>query len=205
MQKMIERYSVGLCAGAIVTIGLLWVMQVVISTDQTPLNEEVSYGELGFIRLLDEVAPVREEQRLKPPPEIDEMPPDLSEPDFTHGHEDAIFHLYKLEVTADGGIEVVLGGYSSDVEYEPIFTVAPIYPRHVFQLELEGWVIVEFEVTETGNVENVVVIDAEPKGVFDSAARKAAEKFRFRPRVVNEQPIRVKGVKYKFTFELEDA
>ena len=198
MQKMIERYSVGLCAGAIVTIGLLWVMQVVISTDQTPLNEEVSYGELGFIRLLDEVAPVREEQRLKPPPEIDEMPPDLPEPDLTtengHGHGTVIDPVLYVRVTADGGIEVVPGGYSSDGEYEPIFTVAPIYPRHVFQLELEGWVIVEFEVTETGNVENVVVIDAEPKGVFDSAARKAAEKFRFRPRIVNEKPIRVKGV-----------
>ena len=204
MQKMIERYSVGLCAGAIVTIGLLWVMQAVISNDKTPLNEDVTYGEVGFVRLLDEVAPVREKQRLKPPPDIVEMPPDLPEPDITFKGGDAIETVIDVEVPGDG-VEVDRGGYSSDGEYEPIYTVAPAYPRVAIQRELEGWVHVEFEVTETGSVENVVVIDAEPKGVFDSAARKAAEKFRFRPRVVNEKPIRVKGVKYKITFELEDA
>ena len=203
MQKMIERYSVGLCAGAIVTIGLLWVMQAVISNDKNPLNEDVSHGDLVFVKLLEDVAPVREKQRLKPPPEIDEMPPDLPEPDITLVGGDAVEDVFEPEVPTDG-VDVDLGGYSSDGEYEPIYTVAPTYPRVAIQRELEGWVHVEFEVTETGSVENVVVVDAEPKGVFDSAARKAAEKFRFRPRVVNEQPIRVKGVRYKITFELED-
>ena len=203
MQKLIERYSVGLCAGAIVTIGLLWVMQAVISTDKNPLNEDVKYRNLEFVKLLDDVAPIREDLRLKPPPEIDEMPPDLPEPEMSMDDGGSIGMPIDVQVDV-GPVEADPGGYSSDGEYEPIFTVAPIYPRRALQLELEGWVIVEFEVTETGNVENVVVIDAEPKGVFDSAARKAAEKFRFRPQVVNEKPIRVTGVQYRIVFNLED-
>lgn len=202
MQKMIERYSVGLCAGAIVTIGLLWVMQAVISTDKNPLNEDVKYRNLEFVKLLDDVEPVREDLRLEKPPDIDEMPPDLPEPDLSLDDGGSIG--IPIDVISDvGPVEADPGGYTSDGEYEPIFKVQPIYPRRALQLELEGWVIVEFDVTETGNVENVVVVDAEPKGVFDSAARKAAEKFRYRPKVVNEKPIRVTGVRNRIIFELE--
>jgi len=202
MQKMIERYSVGLCAGAIVTIGLLWVMQAVISTDKNPLNEDVKYRNLEFVKLLDDVEPVREDLRLEKPPDIDEMPPDLPEPDLSLDDGGSIG--IPIDVVSDiGPVEADPGGYTSDGEYEPIFKVQPIYPRRALQLELEGWVVVEFDVTETGNVENVVVVDAEPKGVFDSAARKAAEKFRYRPKVVNEKPIRVTGVRNRIIFELE--
>ncbi|MDE0646247.1 MAG: energy transducer TonB [Gammaproteobacteria bacterium] len=202
MQKMIERYSVGLCAGAIVTIGLLWVMQAVISTDKNPLNEDVKYRNLEFVKLLDDVEPVREDLRLEKPPDIDEMPPDLPEPDLSLDDGGSIG--IPIDVVSDiGPVEADPGGYTSDGEYEPIFKVAPIYPRRALQLELEGWVVVEFDVTETGNVENVVVVDADPKGVFDSAARKAAEKFRYRPKVVNEKPIRVTGVRNRIIFELE--
>ncbi|MDE0093439.1 MAG: energy transducer TonB [Gammaproteobacteria bacterium] len=202
MQKMIERYSVGLCAGAIVTIGLLWVMQAVISTDKNPLNEDVTYRNLEFVKLLDDVEPVREDLRLEKPPDIDEMPPDLPEPDLSLDDGGSIG--IPIDVVSDvGPVEADPGGYTSDGEYEPIFKVQPIYPRRALQLELEGWVVVEFDVTETGNVENVVVVDADPKGVFDSAARKAAEKFRYRPKVVNEKPIRVTGVRNRIIFELE--
>ncbi len=203
MQKMIERYSVGLCAGAIVTVGLLWVMQAVISTDKNPLNEDVKYRNLEFVKLLDDVEPVREDLRLEKPPDIDEMPPDLPEPDLSLDDGGSIG--IPIDVVSDiGPVEADPGGYTSDGEYEPIFKVSPIYPRRALQLELEGWVVVEFDVTETGNVENVVVVDAEPKGVFDSAARKAAEKFRYRPKVVNEKPIRVTGVRNRIIFELEE-
>ncbi|MCY3626294.1 MAG: TonB family protein [Gammaproteobacteria bacterium] len=203
MQKMIERYSVGLCAGAIVTIGLLWVMQAVISTDKNPLNEDVTYRNLEFVKLLDDVAPVREDLRLEKPPDIEEMPPDLPDPEISLEDGGSIGTPIDVQVDV-GPVEADPGGYTSDGDYQPIFVVAPIYPRRALQLELEGWVHVKFDVTETGTVENVVVTDAEPKGVFDSAAKKAAEKFRFKPRVVNEKNIRVTGVPYKITFELDD-
>ncbi|MDE0093440.1 MAG: TonB family protein [Gammaproteobacteria bacterium] len=202
MQKMIERYSVGLCAGAIVTIGLLWVMQSVISTDKNPLNEDVKYVPVNWVQLLDDIPPKREDREPEKPPEFDEMPPDPDAPDIEIEPGGDIGGPIEPDVDP-GTVDPDPGGYMSDGEYEPTIKVAPIYPRRALQLELEGWVIVEFDVTETGNVENVVVVDAEPKGVFDSAARKAAEKFRYRPKVVNEKPIRVTGVRNRIIFELE--
>ena len=203
MQKLIERYGVAICAGAVVTIGLLWIMQAVISTDENPLNEDLKYRNLEFVKLLDDIEPVREDINPDKPPDVDEMPPDLPEPDLSPDDGSAIG--VDVSVRTDTVvIDADPGAFTADGEYEPIFKVEPVYPRRALQLELEGYVIVEFDVTETGSVENVTVVQAEPKGVFESAARRAAEKFRYRPKVVNEKAVRVSGVRNKITFELED-
>ena len=41
-------------------------------------------------------------------------------------------------------------------------------------------------------------------GVFERASVKAAEKFKYKPRVVDGEPIEVAGVQNKFTYELEN-
>jgi protein TonB len=38
--------------------------------------------------------------------------------------------------------------------------------------------------------------------VFQSAALKAAEKIKYKPRVVDGQPVDVPGVQYKFLFQM---
>jgi protein TonB len=48
------------------------------------------------------------------------------------------------------------------------------------------------------------VVDAEPPGMFDQASIRAAERFRFQPRVVNGQPVEVPNVQYVFRFQLEE-
>jgi protein TonB len=40
--------------------------------------------------------------------------------------------------------------------------------------------------------------------VFDDASVKAAHKFKYKPRVIDGEPIEVPGVQNKFTYELED-
>jgi protein TonB len=64
-------------------------------------------------------------------------------------------------------------------------------------------VILEFIVTKTGAVADPVVIEAKPPGMFDRAAINAALKFKYKPKVVNGEPIDVAGVQNKITFELE--
>jgi protein TonB len=40
--------------------------------------------------------------------------------------------------------------------------------------------------------------------VFDKASVKAAQKFKYKPRVIDGEPIEVPGVQNKFTYQLED-
>ncbi len=91
----------------------------------------------------------------------------------------------------------------SDGEYLPIVKVQPIYPRRALSRGVEGYVIVEFTVTKQGTTRNIRVVES-TSSMFDSAAMKAAAKFKYKPRVVDGEPIDVPGVQNKITFEIED-
>lgn len=95
------------------------------------------------------------------------------------------------------------GDFPSDSEYQPIIRVAPIYPALAASAGLEGYVIVEFTVTQQGTIKDVSVIESS-SSVFEGAAMDSAEKFKYRPRVIEGQPVETHNVRNTITFELGD-
>ncbi|MYE13754.1 MAG: energy transducer TonB [Gammaproteobacteria bacterium] len=83
--------------------------------------------------------------------------------------------------------------------------VAPEYPRGAASRGIEGYVLLEFTVTSFGSVRDPTVVEASPPGVFDRAATAASLKFRYKPRVLNGQPVDVRGVRNLILFELENG
>ena len=81
--------------------------------------------------------------------------------------------------------------------------VAPVYPRRAQSRGVEGYCIVEYTVTRSGAVRDPQPTDCQPSGYFESASVNAALKFKYKPRVVDGEPIDVAGVRNKFTYELE--
>lgn len=63
----------------------------------------------------------------------------------------------------------------------PIVRINPAYPAEAIRQGLEGFVTMEFTITEGAAVEDIVVLDAHPEGVFDAAAVSALSKWRFVP------------------------
>ena len=61
--------------------------------------------------------------------------------------------------------------------------INPDYPPRALSRGLEGWVQVQFTITATGTVANAVVVNAEPKNIFDDAALKAIARWRYNPKV----------------------
>jgi protein TonB len=59
--------------------------------------------------------------------------------------------------------------------------VAPSYPSAALRKGIEGWVEVQFNVTQNGTVEDVKVRNSSPAGVFDDAALRAVRQWRFEP------------------------
>jgi protein TonB len=70
-----------------------------------------------------------------------------------------------------------------------IVATDPVYPASARQGHVEGWVELMFTITETGSVRDIEVVDAEPRGVFESAAMQAVSGWRYRPRLANGQPV----------------
>ena len=200
---MVVRYAIGLGLGAVVTFALFYLMQWLILTDQLVLDEGEQGRILDFVRVEEEQELQTRDRKPKPPPPPDEPPPDMPDPTFDSNVESVGVDIGSASMDANLDIQAG-GGFSADGEYLPIVKVAPVYPRRALTRGIEGYVLLEFTVTKSGAVADPIVIEADPPGIFDRAAIQAALKFKYKPKVVNGEPIDVAGVRNRITFELTE-
>ena len=200
---MIARFGIGVTLGAVVTFVLFLLMQALIKSDKSPFTDAPTGRIVDFVRLEDDPDLLLKKRKPEPPPPPDEPPPDMPKPDF-----DSNVDAQGVDIGM-GNLNVNLniqgsGGFSSDGEYLPIVKVSPVYPRRAQTRGIEGYVLLEFIVTKTGAVRDPVVIESQPSGIFDRAATNAALKFKYKPKVVNGEPVDVAGVRNLIRFELHD-
>ncbi|HCJ39841.1 MAG TPA: protein TonB [Halieaceae bacterium] len=199
---MATRYLASFGLGALITLVLFFVMQAVIATDEARLDEGAKGKLLDFVRLEEDQDLQTKQRKPKPPPPPDEPPPDMPKPEFESSDISQGVDVGAVDV--DVNLNVEGGGFSSDGEYLPIVKVNPQYPRRAQTRGIEGYVLLEYIVTKTGAVRDPVVIEAKPPGIFNRAAINAALKYKYKPKVVNGEPIDVAGVKTRITFEMAD-
>jgi len=198
---MIARYGLAIGIGVAITFGLLFVMQLLIASGEGTLNEARAARLVDFVRVEREQVVERRQQKPEKPPEpqkAPEMPDTSSSSSF-----DASLAVSVTAPTLSSKVEVGgLGIGVSDGEYLPIVKVAPVYPARAAARGLEGYVIVEFTVTRTGTTKDIRVVESS-NSLFDRAAIDAAAKFKYKPRVINGEPVEVPGVRNRITFVLE--
>ena len=88
-----------------------------------------------------------------------------------------------------------------DRDVIPLVRIPPEYPPH--SGNTEGWVKVQFSITETGSVRDAFVVDAKPTGVFDAAALKAVARWRYSPKIEGGVAVERVGVQTIIRFELQ--
>ncbi len=200
MGNSFVRSLIGALVAIPVAFGLFFLMQSLIDKDYEQEDIKAS-------KIADIVVPEREievnTKVVKPeePEDPEEPPPELEmvQVDF-----DTDMDVANLAPAAGVSVEISSSGMSTgDGEYLPIVKVAPIYPRRAQTRGITGYCIVEYTVTTSGAIRDPVPVDCQPSGVFERASVKAAEKFKYKPRVVDGEAIEVAGVQNRFTYELE--
>lgn len=78
----------------------------------------------------------------------------------------------------------------------------PRYPEQALRDRIEGYVVVQFDITRTGAVSGVRVIEAQPANYFETAAINAVQKFRFSPNDNTTEPVAIRGAINRFVFSL---
>ena len=78
----------------------------------------------------------------------------------------------------------------------------PVYPPAAKRQNIEGWIKVKFVVDQHGQVEQISVLAAEPKGIFEQSVLRCISHWRFKPAMVNGMVVKVL-VEQTVTFKLE--
>jgi protein TonB len=194
------RVGVGGLLAIPVAIGLFYLTQALVDRDYK--QEDTKARKIADIVVPDKVIETNlKEVKPEKVEDPEEPPPDLEPIDF-----DTDIDMNVANAAPNTGINLKLsssGMSSGDGEYLPIVKVAPIYPRRAQTRGISGYCIVEYTVTKTGSIRDPQPVDCQPSGIFERASVKAAEKFKYKPRVVDGEPIEVAGVQNKFTYELE--
>ncbi len=201
---MIGRYAFSIVIGVVVTLSLLFIMQLLIATGKAALTEPRARAQLDFVRVkrnenlnIEDFTP----EKPPPPPEVPpETPP--QEMDAVDPNAPTI-NIAPPSVSADTNIGGPGGMNIAEGDYLPIVRVAPVYPARALSRGLEGYVDMSFTVTSAGTVKDAIVLFS-TSSLFERAATRAVLKFKYKPRVVDGVPVEVSGVKTRISFQIED-
>jgi len=197
---MLTRILSSATAGMAVTIGLLFLMQYLIASGEEIVVDERRRSELIWIALeTDErlIVDPPDWERPEPPP----IPPAIESSQLT---DDLVIGFTPPGPPAPrpaGGPAFKRLNFG-DGPLVNIIRVRPQYPARAVAKGLEGTVLVQFDVTTIGTVENVVVIESS-SSLFNKAAIAAAYRFKFKPRIIDGVPQETKGLRNLFRFEME--
>lgn len=201
---MMGRYVISIVIGSIVTVSLLFVMQLLIVTGKQALTDPRERHKLEFVRVKRNENLNVEDVIPEKPPKPPETPPETPPQEMDNINPDApTINIAAPDVQAGGDIGGPGGMNIAEGDYLPIVRVAPVYPARALSRGLEGFVDLSFTVTTTGTVKDPIVIQS-TSSLFERAAIRAVLKFKYKPRVVDGVPVEVPGVKTRISFQLEE-
>jgi periplasmic protein TonB len=101
-----------------------------------------------------------------------------------------------------GGVQAVAMAGGSDRGPVPQVRLDPEYPPQAKDRGIEGWVLVQFTVTREGRTKDIVILDSQPKGIWDRATIRAVANWRYQPALKDGKPIEA-TVRVRPNFEME--
>jgi protein TonB len=203
------RLAIGLILAIIVNFGLFTLMQKMTSSNTIERFVTEDIRLLDFVRLKRESqteTKKRELPKKTPPPK--KLPPPPKTP-ATQADKlktpTPKLDVPRIDVPLNIAGGPYLGDFSSapvaaaltapisaptiDDEVIPLVRIPPRYPRSASRRGVEGIVTVSFIITKDGQVRDPVVVSAKPEKTFNKAALKAIKKWKFKPKVVDGQPV----------------
>ncbi len=197
------RFVVPMLLACVAMIGLFWLLYALIAGTSGVQGSSEILPTVDFLRLAKNFEIETRERKPPEMPDRPEAPPEvLVQTVQIQGPTNTNVSInMSLENTTQ--VKANFGLSSTDGEYLPIVKVAPMYPARAQSQGIEGWVLLSFTVTEAGTVIDPKVLESQPPGVFDEAARKAVLKFKYKPRVESGRPIAVPNVQHLIRFELD--
>jgi protein TonB len=203
------RLAIGLLLAILVNFGLFTLMQKMTAEQNSERQVTENIQLLDFVRLKrEDKAETKKRELPKKPPPPQKPPPPPKVPAHQVDKPKAPtpkLDMPRIDVPLNIAGGPYLGDFSNapvalsaptaiaaptmDDDVMPLVRIPPQYPRMASRRGIEGVVTVSFTITKDGQVRDPIVISAKPENIFDSAALKAILKWKFKPKVVDGQPV----------------
>ena len=194
------RVPTALAFGLLSTAAIFWSLWSL--TNVTFQIKIVDTVPIEFAPILEDRPPVKkaEPEKIVPPPVVPPIDPGrLNDPTV-----DKVFPLASNLPVDAPDIERTVFGFARDSDVVPLVRINPEYPPRAQAQGIEGWVKVQYTISGTGAVTNVVVVENNPSNVFDAAAVKAVSRWRFSPKVEGTVAVERVGMQTVLRFNLEE-
>lgn len=170
-------------------IGMYYLVNM--SNQNKPDDDEGTSIDFSPVKVDEEINQKQRRIPKKPPPPKDPPPPPKlnvqQSQNVVNNMPTPTVPPLDLGVGGDGPFLGAMGSVdmTKDGGIVPIVTISPNYPRKAAIAKIEGWVEIEFTITEGGLVINPKVINSKPKRIFDREAIRAILKYKFKPKIVD--------------------
>ena len=200
------RLIVSILLGGAIAFALFVLMAKLIANSSKPQEEVAPPIVIDIVMSARDDSTQTRNRVPPPPPPPPSAPPKVPpvEPDTADANTDGMsFNMPAVDV---GGASIDIGGVGAmqrDGEATPIVRIEPKYPMQAARDGKEGWVKLSFTINEIGGVEDIEVIDADPKRVFDREARRALSKWKYKPKIQDGKAEKQFNMKVQLDFKLD--
>ena len=196
----IIRLMIGLPGAAIVTVFLFLFMKAMIS-GETRIEEERNVVLRDITAQMQDTDLSNLNKDFKrptldtPPP----PPPAVTDPSNRPALDGVRAEVPPIETNLSVGT-----GFNPDRDAQPLVRIPPQYPeRCMSRAAASETVFVQFDVTPDGTVTNVSVVDS-TNSCLNRAATRSVERWKYQPKIVDNEAQWRRGVQTAITFELAE-
>lgn len=200
------RFLIAALLGMATTFGLFAFMAYLISGGPKNNAEGMATAPIEIVMQKPDSKTQTRQRTPPPPPPPPSQPPKMApvEPDTADASADGLNISMPAIDMGNASVDIGSpGDMNRDGDATPIVRIEPRYPMQAARDGVEGWVKMSFTINETGGVEDVQVVDANPRRVFDKEATRALRKWKYRPKVVDGKAMKQTGMTVQLDFTLE--
>ena len=199
------RFLVSLLLGAAVTFALFSFMAFLVSSGDMTKQEALDNIVVEVNTTPPKSAAERRQRVPPPPPPPPKTPPkpQAPEPETNNDTGGLTFNMPGVQLSgANAGMSAPGAGFARDGDASPIVRFDPKYPMQAQRDGTEGWVKLSFTINKVGGVEDVKVLDAQPKRLFNKEAKRALKKWKYKPQIVDGKAQRRPGLTVQLDFTM---
>ncbi|NTS77761.1 TonB family protein [Catenovulum sp. SM1970] len=199
----ILRIGVAGIAGLVITGLLFLLMQKLIAPQHKVIVEPPKVPPIEVVMIEPkEHTIIKQPVKLEPPKPVKAPEKPVSQP-LENTAIDVNVAVDVPNINLPNSTTSINTGIPTEGDAKPIIRIEPQYPMDAARKGIEGWVELTFSILADGRVGDVRIKNAEPKRIFDNAAKKALKRWKYKAKIENGKAVIQQGLSIRLDFTMQ--